>query len=327
MKIMQVTSWVFLALEVFFIALLFANPNVGDDAAGRGVGRGYGLVLAPFVLLCAGLLYWSQHSSSNPLRVAAFGVVAIPFLIGAVLFAGNSLQEWSYRLGAARAGQFSDPHLTKIARAIDQKNYAAERALLGEGKIDWDARDGTDATLLGHAVKRVLSDYGADPPVEGVRILLATGAPLTDSATRPDEHLMETVFDGNSPGTLAMMKAFLEAGGDANAKDRSGLPLIHTTTSSVPKLALLAEHGADLNAPSNRFDRPKWTPLMNAVYMRQWDQALFLIENGGDISYQATDGNTLALVLEDRVKEYKLESNAEAGYAQFVEALHRRSGR
>ena len=323
MKTIQVVSWALWVASALFAALLLTPRTAGDDAAGWGMRSSMGLILLPVVLIAGALLFWSQRSASNTVRLSVFGVIALPFLIGACLFASNSLQQLSYRLGAAQAGRFSDTRLTGIARAIDRKDYAAERELLKQGTIDWAARDRLDATLLGHAVKRVRDDYAGNPPVDGVKILLANGAPLTDSATRPNEHLMETVFDGNSPGSLEMLKAILDAGGNANATDSFGLPLIHTTSCNLAKLKLLTEHGADLEAPNNRTDRPKWTPLMNAVYMREWDQALYLIQMKVSLDYRAPDGNTIDSVMEDCVKRNGLDNHPEPGYIQVKAALNR----
>jgi len=322
MKIAQIIAWIFLGVEAVLVLQMFIVKNVGDDAAGRGMSRGFAVMLLPVLLLTAALLYWSQQSSSKPLQWTALAVVAIPFLIGMSLWGDNYIQQLSYRIGSARQGRFSDPDLTTIARAIDRKDYAAELALVEKKKIDWEARDGVDATLLGHAVKRVLEDYQPPPNIEGVRILLAHGAPLTDGAIRPNEHLFEFVFGGNAPGSVPLLTFLLDSGADPNTRDATGLPLIHTTDCTLEKLKVLAAHGANLNAPGNRSDRPQWTALMNAAYMRQWDQALYLLEKGVPPDFKAPDGNTLETVLADRLADYKNYNRAmEPGYFELLKAL------
>ena len=324
MKILQMLAWLLIACDLLFILFLFIEKNAGDDAAGRGVSAGYAALLLPLVLGMGALLYWSQNSTSKGLQWTAICIVAFPFFILGGIYLSNVLENQKYRAEAAQAGNFKDPQLTAIARAMDRKDFVAMRQLLGQTNIDWTARDGHDATLLGHAIIRIREDYSGTPTIEGLRILLASHAPLTDGATRPGEPLMESVYQCNRPGDLDMLSLLLDAGANPNALDKSGLPLILDTSNSVANMKILLDHGADIEARSNRKDRPGWSALMNAAYMRQWDQAAFFIERGANVKYKAPDGNTLASVIADRAAEQTAEDQTgKPGYAHFLELLNK----
>lgn len=321
MKIAFLIAWAVLAIEVAAVAALFLTKNAGDDAAGRGVATGYGIVLLPLILLCGGLLYWGQGSSSKALQWTALLVVSVPFLIGGGLWASNAIEEAGHRRRAANAGNFTDPHLTALAHAIDRHDRSAVQSLLQQSpKIDWTARNQSDATLLGHAIRAVLTDYGGTDSVELVRVLIAQGAPVSGDPTYPGIPLLQAIVDGNTPGTIALLRLVLDAGADPNTPDRDGLPLIHVTHSwhGVEKLKELAGHGADLRARNNRTDRPQWSALMNAAYMQDWDLALFFLEHGVAPNYQSPDGKTLASILTERPSE-----QPSPAFAKFQAALNR----
>lgn len=323
MKVMFLIGWGLLALEAIGVISLVIVKNAGDDAAGQGVARGWGPVLVPFLLIAGGLLYWGQSSSSKPFQWTALLFVAIPFLIGGGLWTSNELENARHRRVLEQAGQFSDSQLTALARAIDRKDWAALRAM--PKQIDWTARDGWEATLLGHAIRSVLADYTGDASVEGVRILLAHGAPLVDGVMRPNERLMATVFEANTPGAALLLQTLLEAGADANARTSDGLPLIHITNQGLEKVKLLVAHGADLKALNNRPDRRQWTALMNAAYMQDWPLATYFLEQGISPAYQAPDGKTLALILKERAESYQsYGEEPPPGYLRFVSDVNRR---
>ncbi|MBC7841914.1 MAG: hypothetical protein H7099_06365 [Gemmatimonadaceae bacterium] len=58
MKPLIVIGWILLALEALLVVMLAVTKNVGNDAAGRGMASGVAIVLAPIVLVAAGLFYW-----------------------------------------------------------------------------------------------------------------------------------------------------------------------------------------------------------------------------------------------------------------------------
>lgn len=304
MKLAFVIGWVFFALEAVFVASLFFSKNDG-----KGMATGFGMVLLPALLLAGALLLGAQLGNSMGLKYVGLVVVSMPFLLGAgswtTDFVKGRMNGWS----RDQAGRFRDSRLNQVARALDRKDYAAVEVLVSKGPaLDWTAKDAHGKTVVEHAVTRVLADYSGDVSVEGVRILLKNGGPV------PRGELVNTIFEGNSPGSVALLEAVLEAGVDSNSKDHFGEPLVHVTHvfRGREKLELLARHGADLKVYSNRTDRVRWTALMTAVYMGSWESAVFLLGQGASAEYTAPDGKSVASLLADRAVR-------EAGWKQVPE--------
>jgi len=330
MKILFLIGWGCFAVELIFVAFLFITKNAGDDAAGRGVATGYAVVLLPLLLISGALLYWGQSSSSKTFQWVALLVVAIPFLIIGGLWANNAMTNAVDSMRAAHADDFDDPRLTALAKAIDGGDPKTLKSLLVTGgPIDWQARNESNETLLGYAIRTPQSDADVDRHFQTVRMLLAYGAPLTGDPTYPGKPLLVAIIDGSSPSTLALLRTVLEAGVDPDTRDRTGLPLIHITNGwqGTKKIELLVEYGADLQALNNRTDRPQWTALMNAAYMQDWDLALYFLNHGIRPDYKAPDGNTLASIMVELAARYvSYHQTPPPGYVTLQTVLQTKSG-
>lgn len=119
MKILQIVSWDFLAIELLLVTLMFDFPNVGDEAARRRMGRGFVIVLLPIVLLSSGLLPWSQNSDSKMLHWTAIAAVTLPFCIGAAFF-GRATWPRSWAIESERACHRQTRQLRDRVEAPDQ---------------------------------------------------------------------------------------------------------------------------------------------------------------------------------------------------------------
>ena len=294
MKLAFVIGWVFFALEAVFVASLFFSKNVGNDAAGRGMASGFGMILFPVLVCIGGVLLWAQSSSSMGLKYAGLLLVSVPFLVGGGLWVENGVKERMNGWSRDQAGRFRDSRLSKIARALEGKDYAAVEGLVKQSPaVDWTGVDAHGKTLVEFAVARVLEDYSGDGSAQGVAILLGNGGPL------PKAELVNTIYEGNSLGAVGLLAVVLKAGVDPNSRDHFGEPLVHVTHAfrGREKLQLLAKHGADLKVLSSRTDRPQWTALMTAVYMKNWESAVFLLEHGVSAAYTAPDGTSVAKLL------------------------------
>lgn len=325
MKLAFLIGWVCLAIELIFVVFLFITQNAGDDAAGRGMATGYAIVLLPLLLISGALLYWGQSSSSKAFQWVALLVVTFPFLIIGGLWAKNAITNAVDSMQAAHADDFDDPRLTALARAIDGGNPKTLESLLEtSGPIDWQARNQSNETLLGYAIRTPNSDADGDRYFKTLRMLLAHGAPLTGDPTYPGKPLLAAIFNDDSPTSLTLLRTMLEAGVDPNTRDDDDLPLIHLTNSwqGVKKVELLVEFGVDLQARNNRQDRPQWTALMNAAYMQDWDLALYFLDHGVSPDYKAPDGNTVASILADRAAGYvNYHETTPSGYVALQAAL------
>ena len=312
MKLAVIIGWALLAIEGLLVATMFVQKNMGDDAAGRGVARGFAMVLAPVLIVAAALFIWGQRGGPRAAFWAGFGVMAIPLTFMAWNTIGGTLRRLDLAAGKSRYGRFDDHRLTKLARAIERDDTAAVRAILAEGPVDFTARSRRGRTIFGRAVEHTSQSYESEAGLESVRLLLAAGATPIPNAIEPefyrgdlDAHLLVAyVFGGNSRNTIPLLDMLLSAGADANMRNYEGQPLYFSTYMSRPKLEVLAKHGADFTAPdTTRTDRVGWTAAMFAAQMGQWDAVSFLLDHGVRGDVVAPDGTSLATIIAEKKSE------------------------
>lgn len=323
MKGLAIVAWAFFVVDLVIVASLFAARNMGDDAAGRGMATGFAIVLTPVVLAVGALLLWAHRSGSKAGLWASVLLTGIPFWFLLANILGEARSSLFGALRHSRALRFPDPTLSAVARAIEAKDPARVRALANGARLDYSARNSEGATILGFAVTRVIGMYRTPQDLESVRALLDAGAPPASDVLGPEEVLLEHVLGGNDPLAHELLRLLFKAGADPDVLDRfDRRPLIFSTYMDLPELEIFAGAGANLNALDIRSDRPGWTSLMNAAYMRQWDQALFLLEHGVPVDHVGRDGTTLAQIMAEHAAGSEA---ADPGFAAFREALSNRS--
>ena len=312
MKIAVIVGWILLVIEAALVLSMFVQPNMGDDAAGRGMARGFAIVLGPLLLLAAALFLWGQRGGPRFAFWAGFAIMAIPlaFIIkNSVVGRFNSFE---LARGRALYGKFDDGRLTKLARAIEAEDTAAARAIIAEGPIDFTARSRRGRTILGRAIEFAGSHDSSPTALESVRMLLeAGGKPLPNVIEREfyqgdlDAHLLVAfVFGGNSPNTVPLLDMVLAAGADPNTRNYEGQPLYFSTYATRPKLEVLAKHGADFTVlETTRTDRAGYTGAMSMAELGNWEIVLFLLDHGVPADYVAPDGNSLRKIVALKQKE------------------------
>lgn len=324
MKTLAIVAWAFFAVDVLIVGSLFVARNMGDDAAGRGMATGFAIVLTPIVLAVGALLLWAHRSGSKAGLWASVLLTGIPFWFLLANILGEARSSLFGALRHSRSLRFPDPTLSAVAKAIEAKDPARVRALANGSRLDFGARNSEGVTILGFAVRRVIGMYRAPEDLESVRALLDAGAPPASDVLGPEEVLLEQVLGGNDPLAHELLRLLFGAGADPDVVDRfDRRPLIFSTYMDQPELEIFAEAGANLGALDTRSDRPGWTALMNAGYMRQWDQALFLLDRGVPVDHVGRDGTTLAKIMD----EHAAGSEAtDPGFTALREALLTRSG-
>jgi hypothetical protein len=251
MKLAVITGWILLALEGLFVAVLFVSKNMGDDAAGRGMARGFAVILGPILLVAAALFIWGQRGGPRPAFWAGFGIMAIPLVFFLVTSAKKTLRGFDLAAGKALYGKFNDRRLTRLARAIEKNDTATVRSIIAEGPIDFTARSKRGRTILGRAIEHASGAYDAPEAVASVRMLLEAGGKPLPNLIEPefsqgdlDAHLLVAyVFGGNSPNTLPLLDLVLGAGADPNMRNYEGQPLYFSSYLTLPKLEMLPSTG------------------------------------------------------------------------------------
>jgi hypothetical protein len=317
MKMAVTVGWILLVIETALVLSMFVQPNMGDDAAGRGMARGFAMVLGPMLLIAGALFAWGQRGGPRFAFWAGFAIMAIPlaFIIkNSVVGRFNSFE---HARGRALYGKFDDGRLTKLARAIEAEDTAAVRLIIAEGPIDFTARSRRGRTILGRAIEFAGSHDSSPTALESVRMLLEAGATPLPNVVEPspyqgdlDAHLLVAyVFSGNSRNTVPLLDMILAAGADANTRNYEGQPLYFSTYATRPKLEVLARHGADFTAlETTRTDRAGYTGAMSMAELGDWEIVSFLLDHGVRADYVAPDSNSLRKIVALKEKEGSRDS-------------------
>jgi len=119
-------------------------------------------------------------------------------------------------------------------------------------------------------------------------LLLALGAP--SCADRPNPKDIDRVFAAVDENDSGYVRRWLKAGGDPNAKDRSGQSMLYVATGphgGDEVLEVLLSAGADPNI--GHFG---YTPLMNASSWANDEAVALLLRSGADPNLKNESGQT-----------------------------------
>jgi hypothetical protein len=195
------------------------------------------------------------------------------------------------------------PALFAIAQAIVKNDQDAIRAAAKTlPNLQAPGRDGT--TLLYFAVTQ---SWQRPELAEAVRTLLSIGADPNYTNGKRDSFAMANAVHGSTP----VLRAMLDAGGNPNAGNEFGEPMIlknwylgYYQDQARSRLDLLLDHGADINSamPESASDSAGYTLLLYRTKMGLDDKlayadALALLERGADPNRAGADGTTFGKML------------------------------
>jgi len=264
--------------------------------------RGW-LILAP-VILCLGL------------PVAFFGAFWIDMEKGEVH--RRQIQE------AIRSGKYDfgdQPALLAVAQAISANDQNAIRAAAkAVPDLQAPGRDGT--TLLCWAVRET---WQRPELVESVKTLLSLGADPNFTNGHRDSFAMANAVHG----CAGLLQSMLEAGGNPNARDEFGRPIVlmnwylgYYPNDQRARLDLLLDHGADIDSamPQTESDSAGYTLLLYRTAMGldhsdAYTDALHLLERGADPNRVAINGMTLAKMLTQHREHFETAQEAPPEFA------------
>lgn len=205
-----------------------------------------------------------------------------------------------------RSGRYpfgDQPALLAVAQAIAANDQSAIRAAAKNvPDLQAPGRDGT--TLLCWAVRQT---WQRPELVEAVRTLLSLGAdPNYTNGHRESFALANAVH-----GPAAGLRAMLDAGGNPNARNEYGWPIVfmhfklgYYKNEESARLDLLLDRGADINAvvPATESDCAGCTLLLCTTASglhdsNEYANALHLLDRGADPHRVAADGMTLSKML------------------------------
>jgi hypothetical protein len=176
------------------------------------------------------------------------------------------------------------PALFAVAQAIAKSDQDAIR-VAAMALPDLQAPGGDGATLLYFAVTQ---SWQRPALAEAVRTLLSLGADSNYTNGKRKSFAMANAVHASEP----VLRATLDAGGNPNARDEFGVPMIlmnwylgYYPNQARSRLELLLDHGADVNSamPETASDSTGYTLLLYRTKMglngnRAYVDALTLLE-------------------------------------------------
>jgi len=197
------------------------------------------------------------------------------------------------------------PALFAVAQAIVKNDQDAIRAA-AKALPNLQTPGPYGTTLLYFAVTQ---SWQRPELAEAVRTLLSLGADPNYTNGKRDSFAMANAVHASAP----ILRAMLEAGGNPNARNEFGEPMIlknwylgYYPDQARSRLDLLLDHGADINSamPESESDSAGYTVLLYRTKMGLDDKlayadALALLERGADPNRAGADGMTLGKMLKD----------------------------
>ena len=222
-----------------------------------------------------------------------------------------------------RSGRYDfgdQPALLAVAQAISANDQDAIRAAAkAVPDLQAPGRDGT--TLLCWAVRET---WQRPELVESVKTLLSLGANPNFSNGHRDSFAMGNAVHGSA----RLLQSMLDAGGDPNARDEFGWPIVFMHfklgyyKDERARLDLLLDHGADINStvPKRDSDSAGYTLLLyttqNGLHdSRDYTDALHLLERGADPNRVAPDGMNFSKMLMEQRKQFTAGKGAPPEFA------------
>ncbi len=260
-------------------------------------------LLLSFAAVAALAIVVALKRRTWPATIAAIVCVALPGAFVASQF--GALQESEKRRRAdaeerqsARHYFGDQPALLAVAEAVVADDPGAIRTT-AQAVPDLQApgRDGT--TLLYFAVTRT---WQRPEAAAGVKALLAAGADPNHTNGQSNSLALAAAVHG----PVEVLRALLDAGGNPNARDEFGRPIIfniwqlgHYPDQQRRRLQLLVERGADVDATLPAADKQfaaypllLYRTAMGREDERAYSDALYLLGRGADPRRAAADGMT-----------------------------------
>ena len=326
----RIALWIVVACLGVAAGAMFLDRS-GGDAATRGLGQFFGIILGIIVLVAAAALLLSKFSRAW-LWIGA-GILALPFVLMGVFTVGHAIdearnQKYVNDLHSGREDFREQPALLAVAEAISNNDENAIRTA-AKNVPDLNAAGREGKTLLFFAVDQALE---RPELVKAVVVLLSLGADPNYNNGQLHSFAMWRAVNGE----VGLLKAMLDAGGNPNALDFRGDPIVFYIWNEnffpadrPMRLRLLLDRGADVNStlPKTASDFAGYTILLYRTReggsdSSAYSDALELLQRGADPNRAADDGMTLAKMLAQQRAEFsKYQTPVPAEYVALIDWL------
>jgi hypothetical protein len=200
-----------LVVLLYGLLTVLTEPTSSPEA-GPGLGV-FAIVLLALLSVAALLLKAAARRQSSRGLIAITVVLAYPLVPLVAHPAIQAYKRRSFARAEARVGDFSDPALQAMARAISSNDTLALTGLL-KSQPPPQGRDRAGNDLLAYALVVVRDKRGSAEPV---RVLLAAGADPRKCRTPNGEDVVNFMIFGGSPAAREAMRLLLQHGADPNA--------------------------------------------------------------------------------------------------------------
>ena len=291
---------------------------LGSAREASSIWRAYAVFGAIVLVigLLAGVLVWLSKKWWWTLVIAGGVLLAAgPVLLFGAFWVGEETasvhrRQLNEEVNSGRNDFGDDPALLAVAQAIAANDQEAIRAAVkAVPNLQAAGRDG--ATLLCWTVRQT---WQRRELVDAVKTLLSLGA----DPNYTNGHDASFALGYSVHGPAEGLRAMLEAGGNPNALNAYGWPLVfmhyklgYYQAEEALRLDLLLDHGADINATVPEKDSASagyhlvlyttqqgWHDPLEYMYARH------LLERGADPNRVAPDGMTLAKMLTKHRDEF-----------------------
>jgi hypothetical protein len=324
LRVLTIVAWVLFAADSFMVVAGMVSPNMGNDAAGRGMAMGFALVGLVFLAIGGAALFFGRRAHSRLAVTGSLVLLGLPML----LFFGTDVESMMHSMTGwisdRKVGRYPEPVQRELAKAIVAGDPTAMQRILA-ARPALNARDAAGNDLLGFAVSESRAlDTGVGPEkrIEVVRLLLEAGM---------DPNQARDVYGGSTwfvlsrsltePTAVEIFRLFLDHGADPNALSIEGTPVIFDAWQNLDSVRAVLDHGGQIEIRG----KDGSTPLLFYVGNGRWDAALLMLERGADIDVQNTEGVTLAVALDNRKGlAERLQEPLSDGYLKVKAAIERK---
>jgi ankyrin repeat protein len=330
--IFQIVLWLAAGAHAAVGALAIASGLTGSHAA-DSLGHAY--IVFGFLFLMIGAIAASATFLAKKRRtwliVAPLVLCAgLPLALFAAFWIDMEKGEVHRRQidREIRSGRYDfgdQPALLAVAQAISANDQDAIRAAAKSvPDLQAPGREGT--TLLCWAVRET---WQRPQLVDSVKTLLSLGADPNYTNGHRDSFAMGNAVHGSA----RLLQSMLDAGGNPNARDEFGRPIIlmnwylgYYPNDQRARLDLLLDDGAEINStmPESESQSAGYSLLLYRTAMgldhgEAYADALHLLERGADPNRVAADGMDFPKMLIEHRKRFTTGRRAPAEFAPLWE--------
>ena len=254
--------------------------------------------------------------------VIGIGAVVALFVVGFISLEKGEQHRGQFQaeLDSGRWDFGAQPALFAVAQGIVKNDSEAIR-VAAKSVPDLQAPGREGATLLDFAVRQ---SWRRPESVEAIRTLLSLGVDPNYTNGNRNSFAMANAGHSSAP----VLRAMLEAGGNANTRDEFSRPMIlmnwylgYYQNQARTRLELLLDHDADLNSamPADRSASTGYPLLLYRTAMGPDDSlaysdALLLLQRGADPTQAGADGMTFGKILKDHRAHFQRTNKSPAEF-------------